>query len=118
MKKLYRSEHDQILAGVIGGIGEYFDVDPTILRIGYVVLDLMTGVFPGIIAYIIAFFIIPERPHTVSTIVTPPPMKTEEEKPVNLLHTTETTVEQTSTTPHTPEPITEQTEEKTDTQSL
>ncbi|MEY4602630.1 MAG: hypothetical protein RL292_571 [Candidatus Parcubacteria bacterium] len=77
MKKLYKSERDQILTGIIGGMGEYFDIDPTVLRIGFVVLVLITGIFPGVIAYIIAYFIIPEKPHTVSTLVTPPPMKTE-----------------------------------------
>lgn len=77
MKKLYKNEHDEVLTGVIGGVGEYFSVDPTILRIAFVVLVLITGVFPGIIAYIIAYFIIPDTPHGVSTLVTPPPMKTE-----------------------------------------
>lgn len=78
MKKLYKSEHDEILTGIIGGVGEYFSIDPTVLRIGFVILVLITGIFPGIIAYIIAYFIIPERPHNLSTIVTPPPMKTPE----------------------------------------
>jgi len=78
MKKLYKNEHDEVLTGMIGGIGEYFDVDPTVLRIAFVVLVLITGVFPGVIAYIIAYFIIPEKPHAVSTLVTPPPMKTPE----------------------------------------
>lgn len=80
MKKLYKNEHDEVLTGVIGGIGEYFSIDPTVLRIAFVVLVLITGVFPGIIAYIIAYFIIPERPHDLSTMVTPPPMKTPEPK--------------------------------------
>ncbi len=75
MKKLYKSDFDQILTGVIGGVGEYFDVDPTVLRIGFVLLVVISGIFPGIIAYIIAYFLIPERPHAVSTIVTPPPME-------------------------------------------
>ncbi len=80
MKKLYKSERDQIITGVIGGLGEYFSIDPTVLRIGFVVLVLITGIFPGVIAYIIAYFIIPETPHQVSTLVTPPPMKTSEPK--------------------------------------
>ncbi len=80
MKKLYKNEHDEVLTGVIGGIGEYFSVDPTVLRIAFVVLVLITGVFPGIIAYIIAYFLIPEKPHGVSVMVTPPPMKTPEPK--------------------------------------
>lgn len=79
MKKLYKNEHDEVLTGIIGGIGEYFAVDPTVLRIAFVVLVLITGIFPGVIAYIIAYFIIPERPHSLSTIVTPPPMKTSED---------------------------------------
>lgn len=67
------------MTGLIGGIGEYFSVDPTVLRIGFVVLVLITGIFPGVIAYIIAYFIVPEKPHAVSTIVTPPPMKNPED---------------------------------------
>jgi len=101
MKKLYKSEHDEVLTGIIGGIGEYFTIDPTVLRIGFVVLVLITGIFPGVIAYILAYFIIPERPHGLSTMVTPPPMKTPEEP----------AVEPTTTTPHdetsTPTPPTE-----------
>lgn len=62
MKKLYKSEQDSLVWGILGGIGEYFDIDPTVLRLGYVVLVLITGIFPGIIAYIVAYFIIPERP--------------------------------------------------------
>jgi phage shock protein C len=62
MKRLYKSTKDQIITGVIGGVGEYFDIDPTVLRLAYVVLVLLTGIFPGIIAYIIAFIIIPDRP--------------------------------------------------------
>ncbi|MHB1316446.1 MAG: PspC domain-containing protein [Minisyncoccota bacterium] len=78
MKKLYKNEHNEIFTGVIGGIGEYFSVDPTVIRVGFTILVLITGIFPGIIAYIIAYFIIPDRPHGVSTLVTPPPMKTPE----------------------------------------
>ena len=51
-----------MIAGVLAGLAEYFLVDPTIFRLAYVVLVLITGVFPGILAYIIAYFIIPERP--------------------------------------------------------
>lgn len=78
IKKLYKSEKDQILSGVIGGVAEYFNIDSTLLRLGFVVLVLITGIFPGIIAYIIAFFIVPEKPHHISTLVNPSPMKTEQ----------------------------------------
>ena len=62
MKKLYKSKNDRIISGVIGGLGEYYEKDPTILRLAYVVLVILTGVFPGIIAYIIAAIIVPEKP--------------------------------------------------------
>jgi len=60
MKKLYRSRKDSKIAGVCGGIAEYFDVDPTIIRL----LALLTIFFGGggIIAYIIAWIIIPLEP--------------------------------------------------------
>lgn len=61
MKKLYRSKEDRVVAGIAGGLGEYFNVDPTILRIAWVFVVLMTGIFPGVIAYIIALFIIPHE---------------------------------------------------------
>ncbi len=61
-KKLYRSEKDKVFAGVIGGIGEYYDIDPTILRLGYVLIGVVTGVFPAIIGYVIAAVIVPKKP--------------------------------------------------------
>ena len=59
-KKIYLSK-DKKIAGVCGGIAEYFDVDPTIIRLTWVFLTLFTMFFPGIIAYIIAAIVIPER---------------------------------------------------------
>jgi phage shock protein PspC (stress-responsive transcriptional regulator) len=41
--RLHRSDHHRMLAGVAGGLGEYFDVDPTLVRVGFVVLGLMGG---------------------------------------------------------------------------
>ena len=57
MKKLYRSRSNKIVAGVCGGIGEYFNVDPTLIRLGVVALSFMFG--GGFIAYIIAAIVIP-----------------------------------------------------------
>ena len=57
-KKLYRSDTDKMLCGVCGGIAEYFDVDPTIIRLLWAILA-STG--SGIVAYIIAAVIIPKR---------------------------------------------------------
>ena len=58
MKKLYRSPN-RILAGVCGGIAEYFDIDPTLIRVAYVVLSLFSAAFPGVLLYIILMILIP-----------------------------------------------------------
>lgn len=59
MKKLYRSKSNMAVAGVLGGLGEYFSIDPVVLRVFFVLFVLLTGVFPGVIAYILAILIIP-----------------------------------------------------------
>ncbi|OPL12053.1 MAG: hypothetical protein AVO34_02255 [Firmicutes bacterium ML8_F2] len=61
-KKLYRSEQNKILAGVMGGLGDYTGVDPVILRLLLVLLTVFTGFFPGVIAYLTAAIIIPKEP--------------------------------------------------------
>jgi len=60
--KLYRSITDKKVSGVCGGLGEYFSIDPTFIRIIWVVGTLSTGLFPGLIAYIVMAIIVPERP--------------------------------------------------------
>ncbi|MFD2045016.1 PspC domain-containing protein [Ornithinibacillus salinisoli] len=60
MKKLYRSEKDRMVAGVLAGIGEYFKIDPTIIRLLFIVLFFVTNLFL-LVAYIIAIFIIPNE---------------------------------------------------------
>ncbi len=62
MKRLHLS-NDKKLAGVCGGIAEYMDVDPTIVRLVGVVIALVTAVIPFCIAYVIAWVIIPVTPH-------------------------------------------------------
>ena len=59
-KKLYKSSTDKKLAGVCGGIAEYFDIDATLVRLGWVIFSLLGG--SGLLAYIIAAIIIPEQP--------------------------------------------------------
>ena len=59
-KKLYKSNTNKMLEGVCGGIAEYFDIDPTIVRLGWVVFCALGG--SGILAYIIAAIIIPRTP--------------------------------------------------------
>ena len=59
-KKLYRSRENAMLAGVCGGIGEYFDIDPTLVRLGWVLFCAMGG--SGFLAYIVAAIVIPRAP--------------------------------------------------------
>jgi phage shock protein PspC (stress-responsive transcriptional regulator) len=59
-KRLYRSRNNRILAGVAGGIGEYFNIDPVIVRLIFVILTFGQG--SGILAYIIGWIVIPEEP--------------------------------------------------------
>ena len=60
-KKLYKSNTDKKIAGGCGGIAEYFNIDATLVRLGWVVFSLLGG--SGLLAYIIAAIIMPERPY-------------------------------------------------------
>ena len=59
-KQLYRSKTNCMIAGVCGGLGEYLDVDPTFIRLLWVLFILAGG--SGILAYIIAWIVIPQHP--------------------------------------------------------
>lgn len=59
-RKLYRSANDRAILGICGGIGEYLDIDPIVIRLIVVILTLLG--FSGLLLYIIAIFIIPESP--------------------------------------------------------
>lgn len=56
---LRRSQSDKMLAGVIGGLARYFDVDPTLARVGYVVVSIISVAFPGIFVYLLLWAILP-----------------------------------------------------------
>ena len=58
-KKLYRLNEGKMIGGVCAGLGEYFGIDPTLIRLGWVLLSFLGGC--GIIAYIIALIIIPVK---------------------------------------------------------
>ncbi len=58
-KKLYRSDTDRKIAGVCGGIAEYFDIDSTLVRLGWILFMFAGG--SGILAYIIAWLIMPDK---------------------------------------------------------
>lgn len=59
-KRLYKSRNDKMLGGVCGGIAEYFDIDPTLVRLGWVLFCALGG--SGFLAYIIAAVLIPREP--------------------------------------------------------
>lgn len=59
-KKLYRSSSNEMIAGVCAGIANYFNVDPTIVRLAFLVMALAGG--PGILLYFILWIIIPQEP--------------------------------------------------------
>ena len=61
VKHLYRSKRDRIFGGVCGGIAEYMEVDPVVVRLVLAILTLIS-MGMGILAYIIAWVIIPEEP--------------------------------------------------------
>ena len=61
-KRLYRSRNQRMLAGVCGGIGSYFDIDPTVIRILFVLFALVVG--GGVLLYIILLIIMPLEPES------------------------------------------------------
>ena len=60
-KRLIRSKTQRMIGGVCGGIAEYFNIDPTIIRLGFVLASIFLALVGGIIAYVLALFIIPEE---------------------------------------------------------
>lgn len=66
-KKLYRSTKNRMLGGVCGGIADYFGIDPTIIRLLYLVLSIFTACFPGLLLYIICLFVMPNDPGYTDT---------------------------------------------------
>jgi phage shock protein C len=61
-KKLYRSRTNRMLGGVCAGVGEYFDIDPTVIRIVWLLVVVFTGFVPGALVYLIMLLIVPEAP--------------------------------------------------------
>jgi phage shock protein C len=59
-KRLYRSRNDRKLAGICGGIAEYYGWDPTLVRVAWIVLTLLGG--SGILIYLIMWLVMPEAP--------------------------------------------------------
>ena len=63
MKKLYLSNTDKKIGGVCGGLGEYFDIDPTLVRVIFILIALLS-VGLGVIAYILIWMVIPRKPRS------------------------------------------------------
>lgn len=61
-KRLYRSNTNKIFAGILGGLGEYWNVDPAMLRLFWVAILIFSGIIPGLLVYLVALFIVPSRP--------------------------------------------------------
>ena len=59
-KRLYRSNRNKMLCGVCGGIAEYFDIDPALVRLGWIIFCCIGG--SGFLAYLVAAVLIPEEP--------------------------------------------------------
>lgn len=60
-RPLRRSRQDRVIAGVCGGLAKWLDWDPTLVRVAYVVLSLVSAAFPGILVYLILWVLMPEE---------------------------------------------------------
>lgn len=62
---LYRSRSNRMIAGVCGGIAEWLGWSPTAVRVAYVIISILSVGFPGTIAYVILWIVMPEEPYGV-----------------------------------------------------
>ena len=58
-KKLTRSANNRVFAGVLAGLAEYFEIDPTVVRVAYTALTIFSAAFPGVLLYLIMWLIMP-----------------------------------------------------------
>lgn len=61
MKKLYRSKKSRVASGIFGGLGEWIEVSPGILRVGYIILAIITSIVPAALLYAAGHFLIPQK---------------------------------------------------------
>jgi len=66
-KRIFRSRSESMIAGLAGGLAEYFNVDPVLIRLAFVGAGIMTGVVPGLLAYVVGWIIVPLEPLPIST---------------------------------------------------
>lgn len=67
MKKLFRSRVNKQIAGVCGGLAQYFNCDATIIRLAWVLISLVSASVPGLLIYLVCALIIPEEPDPFET---------------------------------------------------
>jgi phage shock protein C len=67
-RRLYRSRDQRMVAGVLGGLASYFGINPTPVRVLFVVFVLLTGVMPGVLLYVIAMFLVPEESSDAASV--------------------------------------------------
>jgi phage shock protein C len=58
-RRLTRSNRNKMIAGVCGGLAEYLDMDPTVVRVLYVLVSILSAAFPGVLAYVVLMFLMP-----------------------------------------------------------
>ncbi len=66
MKRVYRSDTEKMLGGVCGGLGEYFNIDPTLLRIAFAAATLVHGF--GLVVYIVSWIVIPSERKVANSV--------------------------------------------------
>lgn len=63
MKRLYKSDDNKIAAGVLGGVAEYYEIDPVIIRILAVCIAIFTGIIPFALIYLLSVLVVPKQMH-------------------------------------------------------
>lgn len=61
-QKLYLSSDDKKITGLCGGIAEYLETDSSLIRLAWIIFTVLTGIVPGIVAYIVASLVVPKKP--------------------------------------------------------
>ncbi len=81
-KTLYRSRSNRMIGGVAAGLGEYLGIDPTVIRLLFVLVAIIGWVAPAVIVYLVMIFVVPEEPLTTitSTHQAPTPEETSTEQ--------------------------------------
>jgi len=66
-KRIYRSRSESMIAGLAGGLANYFNVDPVLVRLAFVGAGFLTGIVPGLLAYVVGWIIVPLEPLPLAT---------------------------------------------------